>query len=208
MRPDAALSGPKVGSVALNGTLRLPRAACLPISVGGLVRLRSWRRCASISRRYFRVTTRDQESILDGHRRCRRLVLLCAGKRSNIRKPFQEGDASKYGSTARASNFSSVDLRSSVTLGNRSCTSCAAMPQNSRELPPESPLGLTGKSERSLSRFELCSERRRTKKTQHVPTNATNAGDLRPWGRTVLPPPIRPIARDRWFGIAGEHHDL
>jgi hypothetical protein len=183
----------------LNGTLRLPRAACLP---------RSWRRCASIIRRYFRVTTRDQESILDGHRRCRRLVLLCAGKRSNIRKPFQEGDASKYGSTARASNFSSAALRSSVTLGNRSCTSCAAMPQNSRELPPESPLGLTGKSERSLSRFELCSERRRTKKTQHVPTNATNAGDLRPWGRTVLPPPIRPIARDRRFGIAGEHHDL
>jgi hypothetical protein len=125
-----------------------------------------------------------------------------------IRTPLQEGDASKYGSTARASNFSSVDLRSSVTLGNRSCTSCAAMPQNSRELPPESPLGLTGKSEQSLSRFELCSERRRTKKTQHVPTNATNAGDLRPWGRTVLPPPIRPIARDRRFGIAGEHHDL
>jgi hypothetical protein len=180
MRPDAALSGPKAGSIALNGTLRLPRAACLPISVGGLVRLRSWRRCASIIRRYFRVTTRDQESILDGHRRCRRLVLLCAGKRSNIRKPFQEGDASKYGSTARASNFSSAALRSSVTLCSRSCTSCAAMPQNSRELPPESPLGLTGKSERSLSRFELCSERRRTKKTQHVPTNATNAGDLRP----------------------------
>ncbi|HWX86285.1 MAG TPA: hypothetical protein VNZ48_22020, partial [Xanthobacteraceae bacterium] len=48
---------------------------------------------------------------------------------------FQEGDASKYGSTARASNFSSAALRSSVTLGNRSCTSCAAMPQNSTELP-------------------------------------------------------------------------
>src|SRR6476620_1553710 len=70
MRPDAALSGPKAKSVALNGTLRLPRAACLPISVEGLVRLRSWRRCASIIRRYLRVTTQDQESILDGHRRC------------------------------------------------------------------------------------------------------------------------------------------
>ena len=180
MRPDAALSGPKAGSVALNGTLRLPRAACLPINVGGPARLRSWRRRASIIRRYFKVTTRDQESILDGHRRCRRLVLLYAGKRSNIRKPFQEGDASKYGSIARASNFSSAALRNSGTLGQSLLHIMCGDASKLDGTAPESPLGLTCKSERSLSRFELCSERRRTKKTQHVPTNATNAGDLRP----------------------------
>ena len=169
-------------------------------------RLRSWRRCASIIRRYFRVTSHD--SMLDGHRRCRRLALLCAGKRSNIRKPFQESVASKYGLIARASNFSSTLC---VTPQHRAIAPAHHVRRclkTRRELPPESPLGLTGKSERSLSRFELCSERRRTKKTQHVPTNATNAGDVRRVGRRVLPPPIRPIARDRWFGIAGEHHDL